>query len=114
MDATEPQAPASAPKVADRPAPPPEPKAAPSPVAPRVEAASGKAGGTLVEAPLPGMVLDVKVAAGQSVEEGQVLVILEAMKMENEIIAPRAGAVTQVAVEKGSSVAVGDLLVVLS
>ncbi|MGC8489471.1 MAG: biotin/lipoyl-containing protein [Clostridia bacterium] len=70
-------------------------------------------GGT-VKAPLPGTVLDVKVTVGARVAEGQVLVILEAMKMENEIIAPQDGTVEQVAVEKGTAVSEGDTLVVLT
>jgi biotin carboxyl carrier protein len=69
--------------------------------------------GVSIEAPLPGSVLDVKVVVGQSVDVGQVLVILEAMKMENEIIAPDAGVVADVRVAKGHSVSAGDVLVVL-
>ena len=75
--------------------------------------ASAVGGSGVIKAPLPGMVLDVKVKVGSRVTEGQVLVILEAMKMENEIVAPRDGTVEQVAVEKGSPVAEGDDLVVL-
>lgn len=67
-----------------------------------------------IDAPLPGLVLDVKVSPGQAVQAGQVLVILEAMKMENEIVAPDAGMVAQIRVAKGDSVSVGDVLVVLS
>ena len=71
-------------------------------------------GGSSVDAPLPGLVLDVKVSEGQAVDAGQVLVILEAMKMENEIVAPDSGTVAQVRVAKGDSVSAGDVLVVLS
>ena len=71
------------------------------------------AGGTQVKAPMPGNVLDIKVSNGQSVNEGDVLVILEAMKMENEIYAPCAGTVTVVA-SKGSTVNTGDILISLS
>ena len=71
------------------------------------------AGGTQVKAPMPGNVLDIKVSNGQSVNEGDVLVILEAMKMENEIYAPCAGTVTVVA-SKGSTVNTGDVLISLS
>ena len=63
---------------------------------------------------MPGNILKVNVTAGQTVKEGEVLVILEAMKMENEIMAPRAGTVAQVPVTKGSTVDTGATLVVLA
>ncbi|PSR21145.1 MAG: acetyl-CoA carboxylase biotin carboxyl carrier protein subunit [Sulfobacillus acidophilus] len=81
--------------------------------APEPAFAKPPSAGVSIEAPLPGSVLDVKVAVGQSVDAGQVLVILEAMKMENEIIAPDAGIVADVRVAKGHSVSAGDVLVVL-
>ena len=62
---------------------------------------------------MPGNILDVKVAAGQTVKLGDCLVILEAMKMENEIPAPCAGKVAQVVVAKGATVNTGDVLVVI-
>lgn len=83
------------------------PAAAPAPVAAPVAAAP--AGGEAVNAPMPGNILDVKVANGASVKKGDVLVILEAMKMENEIMAPCDGTVT-VAVTKGESVETGALI----
>lgn len=86
------------------------PKAAPS-AAPKAVAAP--AGGTAVKAPMPGNVLDIKVSNGQAVKEGDVVVILEAMKMENEIYAPCDGTVTVVA-SKGSTVNTGDVLVSIS
>ena len=94
---------ASAAAPAAAPAPAPAPAAAPAPVA-----------GEAVNAPMPGNILKVNVTAGQSVNEGDVLVILEAMKMENEIMAPKAGTVAQVLVSKGSTVDTGATLVVLN
>lgn len=78
---------------------------APSPAAP---AAAGS--GEPVNAPMPGTILDVKVTAGQAVKSGDVLMILEAMKMENEIMAPKDGTVTSVAISKGAAVESGTLL----
>lgn len=79
------------------------PKAAPAPSAPA-------GAGEKVTAPMPGNILAVNVSAGQTVKSGDVLMILEAMKMENEIMAPKAGKVTSVSVAKGSTVATGDVL----
>ena len=82
------------------PAPAPAPAAAPAPAG----------AGEQITAPMPGTILDVKVTAGQAVKSGDVLMILEAMKMENEIMAPHDGTITSVAVAKGSSVESGALL----
>ena len=95
------------------------PKAAPKAAAPAAKPAAAPkaapvANGTKVNAPMPGTILDVKVAQGQAVKKGDVLLILEAMKMENEILAPQDGTVAQVAVSKGASVNSGDALVVLN
>ena len=76
--------------------------------APKAPAAAGA--GEKITAPMPGNILSVNVSAGQTVKSGEVLMILEAMKMENEIMAPKAGKVTSVAVSKGSTVATGDIL----
>ena len=62
---------------------------------------------------MPGKILDVKVAAGDDVKKGQVVAILEAMKMENEIVAPVDGKVATVNVNKGASVETGDLLITI-
>ena len=70
--------------------------------------------GEKVASPMPGTILKVNVAAGQTVKEGDLLIILEAMKMENEILAPKGGTVSQVIVEKGASVNTGDVLVVIA
>ena len=69
--------------------------------------------GEQINAPMPGTVLRVNVTPGQAVKEGDVLLVLEAMKMENEITAPRAGTVNQVVATKGSTVETGAVLVVL-
>ena len=85
-----------------------EAKAAPAPVATAAPAASGE--GEAIASPMPGTILDVKVNVGDSVKKGQVLMILEAMKMENEIMAGTDGVVTSIGVTKGASVQTGDAL----
>lgn len=77
------------------------------------KAPSARAGSATVLAPLPGLVLDVKVSLGDHVEAGQTLVILEAMKMENEVGASKTGVVREVHVVKGDNVSAGDVLLVL-
>lgn len=88
--------------------------AAPAPAPAAAPAASVPAGAKTVTAPMPGTILDIKVSAGASVKSGDVLCILEAMKMENEIVAPADGTVAAVNVTKGASVNTGDVLVSLS
>ena len=83
--------------------------ASPAPAAPAVAAI-----GDPVNSPMPGTILRVEVTEGTAVKEGQLLVVLEAMKMENEILAPKDGTVAQVVVQKGSHVETGSPLIVLA
>lgn len=76
-----------------------------------VEAAAGAAGGVSIQSPIPGLIKSVPVAEGDPVEAGQTVIVLEAMKMENEIEAPQTGTVDTVAVEEGQVVDAGVLLV---
>lgn len=93
-------APAAAPVAA--------PEAAPAPVAQAVSAE-----GTTIPSPMPGSILNVNVTVGQAVKAGDVLMILEAMKMENDISAPCDGTVKQILVTKGSTVNTDDVLIVI-
>ena len=86
-----------------------EAKVAPTPAAAPVAAPAPSGDGQAVECPMPGTILDVKVSEGQSVKSGDVLMILEAMKMENEIMAPCDGVVTSL-VAKGSTAETGMVL----
>jgi glutaconyl-CoA/methylmalonyl-CoA decarboxylase subunit gamma len=79
--------------------------------APKAAPAAPVSGGQKVEAPMPGTILSIAVKAGDAVKKGQVLAVLEAMKMENEIVSPYDGKVVSVGVSKGDSVNPGDLLV---
>lgn len=91
----------------------PAPAAAPA-AAPAPAAAAAPVAGEAVTAPMPGNILKVAVSQGQTVKEGDLLVVLEAMKMENEIFAPKAGTVAAVNVAKGQSVDTGATMVVLA
>ncbi len=103
-------APAAAPApVAAAPAAAPAPAAKPA----AAPAAAPSAGATVISSPMPGTILDVKVTPGQAIKSGQVLVILEAMKMENEIMSPVDGVIDVVTTTKGSSVNAGDLLLTI-
>ena len=102
-----PAAPAPAAPAAAAAAPAAAPVAAPAP-------AAGLAAGEVVKSPMPGNVLKINVTQGQSVKEGEVLLILEAMKMENEVVATKAGTVAQIVTSKGAVVETGSPLVVIA
>lgn len=111
VDVEEVQAGAAAPVVPV--APVAAPVAAAPKAAPKAAAPKAVAGGIKVTSPMPGNILDIKVSVGQSVKKGDVLVILEAMKMENEIMASQDAKVAQVVVQKGATVNSGDVMLVL-
>lgn len=95
-------------------APRPAAPAAPVAAAPAAAPAAGLAAGEVVKSPMPGNILKINAVQGQAVKEGDVLVVLEAMKMENDVVAPRDGTVAQVVVAKGAVVETGSPLVVLA
>ena len=112
VDEYEAFAPAAA---APAPAPAAPVAAAPAAAAPApAPAAAALAAGEVVKSPMPGNILKINVSQGQAVKEGDVLIVLEAMKMENEIVAPKAGSVAQIAVSKGQVVETGSPLVVIA
>lgn len=95
----------------------PAAKAAPAPIAAAPVAAAAPvslSAGEAVKSPMPGNILKINVAQGQQVKEGDVLIILEAMKMENEIVATKSGTVAQIAVTKGQVVETGTPLVIIA
>lgn len=102
-------APAAAPVAA-------APVAAPAPAAsaPAPAAKSAGAGSIKVASPMPGKILDVKANVGDAVKKGQVILILEAMKMENEVVAPEDGTVASIDVASGATVEAGDTLATLN
>lgn len=104
---------APVPAAPSAPAAAPAPKAAPAPAAASAPKASAPAGAEAINAPMPGTIVSVNVSAGQKIAKGDVLIVLEAMKMENEIMAPHDGVVASVNVSKGESVNSGTLLVSL-
>lgn len=112
-------APAPVVPVTAAPAPAVAPVAAPAPekaeakAAPAPAPVAAPAGGTQLKAPMPGTVIDFKATNGAAVKKGQTVLILEAMKMENEIVAPADGVITFVA-SKGASVNTDDLLAVIA
>jgi len=97
------------------PAPAPAPAApAPAPAAVQPAPQATNVAGEPIKAPMPGTILSIKVTPGAAVKKGDVVVILEAMKMENEIFAPRDGTVAQVVTTQGASVNTGDVLLTLN
>lgn len=107
-----------APAPVATPAPVVAPVATPAPVATvapvPVATPAGAEGAVKVSAPMPGKILDIKVNVGDSVKKGSVVVILEAMKMENEIVAPNDGIVASINVSKNESVESGDIIATLN
>ena len=95
-------------------APAPVAAAAAQAAAPAAAAPAPAVSGEVVKSPMPGNILKISVAQGQAVKEGDVLVVLEAMKMENDITAPRDGTVAQIITAKGAVVETGSPLVVLA
>ncbi len=105
----------SAPVAPVAPAAPAAPVAIPKPAAAQQPAApQGAQGATKVTAPMPGTILNIKVSAGQSVKKGDVICVLEAMKMENDIPAPCDGVVASVNVQKGANVSANDVIATLN
>ena len=105
---------ASSAPVAAAPAAPAAPApAAPAPAAAPVAAPAGSVSGTDVKSPMPGTILDVKAAVGDSVAKGQAIFVLEAMKMENDIVAPVDGKIVSITAKKGDSVNANDVLAVV-
>ena len=90
------------------------PAPAPAPAAPAPAAAPVAGAGEKVQAPMPGTILDIKVAVGDTVSRGQTVVILEAMKMENDIVASCDGKITSILVSKGDTVNSDDVLVTIA
>ncbi|MGI6124090.1 MAG: biotin/lipoyl-containing protein [Acetivibrionales bacterium] len=110
-------------KTSQAASPSPQPVAAPVAATPAAappaqpqpaQAAPANVSGEAIKAPMPGTILDIKATPGASVKEGDILIILEAMKMENEILAPRDGVVSQIITTKGASVSTGDVLLSLN
>ena len=91
------------------------PAAVPAPAATTTQTAAPApmAGTEVVAAPIPGLILDIKVAAGDSVSAGQVVAVMEAMKMENNLISNVAGTVQEIRVQKGAEVATGDVIMLI-
>lgn len=106
-------APAAAPVAASAPTPAAAPVAAPAAAPAAKAAAPVPAGGQTVSAPMPGKILSVNVKVGDAVKRGDVLLILEAMKMQNEIMAPADGKIADIRVSSGQTVSTGDPMVII-
>ena len=104
---------APAPRPAAKPAAAPAPAPAAAPAAPAAEPAAPAGKGTAVQSPLPGVILDIKVAVGDQVKAGQTVAILEAMKMENNINAECDGVITAIKVSKGDNILEGSDIVII-
>ena len=100
--------------VAAAPAAPAAPAAAPVAPAPAPAASAADMSGDAVKAPMPGNILKINVTVGQKVNEGDVVIVLEAMKMENEITANKTGTVSRIGVTKGQVVETGTPLLVIA
>ena len=87
---------------------------APAPAPVKAAAPAGAAGAVKVTAPMPGKILSVKASAGTAVKKGDVVMILEAMKMENEIVAPQDGTIASINASEGASVEAGDVLATMN
>jgi len=109
LAAPRPAAPASVGSAAKAAPPPTPPPVAPTPISP----SAAVSGNGVVVCPIPGLILDIKVAVGDTVTAGQTVATMEAMKMENNIITPVAGKVKEVKVAKGATVAGGDVIMVI-
>ena len=92
----------------------PMPRYGEAPAAEPAPATAPAAGATTVEAPMPGKILNIKVSAGQAVKFGETVIVMEAMKMETEIVAPADGTVAQILVKAGDAVDTGAALVTLN
>jgi biotin carboxyl carrier protein len=106
-------APVAAPTVSAAPAAAPAPKAEAAPAAPAA-APAGNAGSIKVSAPMPGKIVSVKASIGQTLKKGEVILILEAMKMENEIVSPQDGTLASINVTAGQAIEAGTLLATLN
>ena len=105
---------AAAPVAAPVVAPAPAPVATAAAPAPKAAAPAGAVGAVKVNAPMPGKILAVKTSVGAAVKKGEVVLVLEAMKMENEIVAPQDGTVASIAVSVGASVESGEVMLTLN